>query len=154
MRWSQLAETLCVPQPISSPRPRIMIGGGGERKTLRLVARYADECNLFFQLGLDEIRRKLDVLRVHCEAVGRDCGTVGRTTAGAGESLSGAGLDAFTTQMSQYAKIGVDTVILVPRRAYARPSGCGSTSAPPPSAHRPQLARPLRPLSRGHGSVR
>ena len=46
-RHYQLAETLCRPAPVSSPRPRIMIGGGGERKTLRLVAQYADACNLF-----------------------------------------------------------------------------------------------------------
>nr|WP_255356915.1 LLM class F420-dependent oxidoreductase [Kibdelosporangium sp. MJ126-NF4] len=110
----QLAETLCVPQPVSSPRPRIMVGGGGERKTLRLVAKYADECNLFFQLGVDEIGRKLDVLREHCETVGRDHASVGKTIAGTGDALSGAGLDAFTTQMADYAKLGVDTVILMP----------------------------------------
>ena len=46
-RHYQLAETICSPRPISSPRPRILIGGSGERKTLRLVARYADACNLF-----------------------------------------------------------------------------------------------------------
>jgi len=46
-RHYQLAETICSPPPISSPRPRILVGGSGERKTLRLVARYADACNLF-----------------------------------------------------------------------------------------------------------
>ena len=46
-RHYQLAETLCSPAPVSSPRPRILIGGGGERKTLRLVAQYADACNIF-----------------------------------------------------------------------------------------------------------
>ncbi|MDR2857755.1 MAG: LLM class F420-dependent oxidoreductase [Novosphingobium sp.] len=66
----RLAETLCSPQPISSPRPRIMIGGGGEKKTLRLVARYADVCNFF---GSPEVvAHKIDVLRRHCDAVGRD----------------------------------------------------------------------------------
>jgi F420-dependent oxidoreductase-like protein len=66
----QLAETLCSPAPISSPRPRIMIGGGGEKKTLRLVAQYADACNLFG--GPDIVAHKIDVLRRHCDAVGRD----------------------------------------------------------------------------------
>ena len=56
--------------PVSSPRPRIMIGGGGERKTLRLVAQYADACNIFG--GPDEVAHKLDVLRRHCDALGRD----------------------------------------------------------------------------------
>src|SRR4051794_21547500 len=69
-RHHQPAETLCRPLPVSSPRPRIMIGGGGERKTLRLVAQYADACNFFG--GPDEVAHKVDVLRRHCDAVGRD----------------------------------------------------------------------------------
>jgi F420-dependent oxidoreductase-like protein len=66
----QLEETLCRPEPVSSPRPRILIGGGGERKTLRLVAQYADACNLFGEPA--EVAHKVQVLRRHCEAVGRD----------------------------------------------------------------------------------
>jgi F420-dependent oxidoreductase-like protein len=66
----QLAETICEPKPVSSPRPRIMIGGGGERKTLRLVAQYADLCNLMG--SPEEVAHKIDVLRRHCDAVGRD----------------------------------------------------------------------------------
>jgi len=66
----QLAETLCSPAPVSSPRPRILIGGGGERKTLRLVAQYADACNIFGDA--DVIAHKLDVLRRHCDDLGRD----------------------------------------------------------------------------------
>src|SRR5438477_11860928 len=60
----QLAETICAPAPISSPRPRLLIGGSGERKTLRLVARYADACNLF-SAPVHEIAHKLDVLVRH-----------------------------------------------------------------------------------------
>src|ERR1700691_2781643 len=66
----RLAETLCSPQPVSSPRPRVLIGGGGERKTLRLVAIYADACNLFGDAPT--IAHKLEVLRRHCDEVGRD----------------------------------------------------------------------------------
>jgi F420-dependent oxidoreductase-like protein len=66
----QLAETLCSPAPVSSPRPRIMIGGGGEKKTLRLVAQYADACNFFGTP--DEVAHKIEVLRRHCDTVGRD----------------------------------------------------------------------------------
>ncbi len=66
----QLAETLCVPAPVSAPRPRIMIGGVGEKKTLRLVAQYADACNFFGEA--DFVAQKIDVLRRHCDTLGRD----------------------------------------------------------------------------------
>jgi F420-dependent oxidoreductase-like protein len=65
-----LAETLCSPRPVSSPRPRILIGGGGERKTLRIVAKYADACNFIGDASV--VEHKVDVLRRHCEEVGRD----------------------------------------------------------------------------------
>src|SRR6202045_1601162 len=64
-RHYQLAETLCVPAPVSQPRPPILIGGGGEQKTLRLVARYADLCNVF-GTSPDDVARKFDILRGHC----------------------------------------------------------------------------------------
>ncbi len=66
----RLAETLCSPQPVSSPRPRVLIGGGGERKTLRIVAKYADACNLIGDAAT--VAHKVDVLRGHCDEVGRD----------------------------------------------------------------------------------
>src|ERR1700722_2214001 len=72
----QLARPLNSPQSLSRPHPPVMICGGGERKTLRLVAEYGDACNLF--AGRDEAR-KLDVLRQHCEAVGRDYDTIYKT---------------------------------------------------------------------------
>jgi F420-dependent oxidoreductase-like protein len=78
----QLAEALNSPQAISEPHPPVMIGGMGENKTLRLVARYADACNLFAYGGPDLIRQKLDVLRGHCEAVGRDYEEIERTALG------------------------------------------------------------------------
>jgi F420-dependent oxidoreductase-like protein len=75
----RLEETLNSPQAISRPHPPIMIGGMGERKTLRLVARYADACNLFAHGGAKLIRHKLDVLKGHCEDVGRDYEEIERT---------------------------------------------------------------------------
>ena len=69
-RHYKLTETLCSPQPVSSPRPRIMIGGGGERKTLKLVAQYADACNFFGTP--DVVAHKVEVLRRHCDDVSRD----------------------------------------------------------------------------------
>ncbi|MGI8665829.1 MAG: LLM class F420-dependent oxidoreductase [Jatrophihabitans sp.] len=70
----QLGRTLNVPQPIR--RPPILIGGGGEKKTLRLVARYAQACNLF---AGPELEHKLEVLRGHCEAEGRDYDEIEKT---------------------------------------------------------------------------
>jgi F420-dependent oxidoreductase-like protein len=72
-----LARTLNSPQPVSAPRPRILIGGSGEKKTLRLVARYADACNLFGAGG--DLAHKLDVLRAHCADVGRDYDAIEKT---------------------------------------------------------------------------
>ncbi len=72
----QLERPLNSPQAPTSPHPPILIGGGGERKTLRLVAQYAQACNLF--PGPD-LARKLGVLRSHCDAVGRDYDEITRT---------------------------------------------------------------------------
>jgi F420-dependent oxidoreductase-like protein len=72
----QLDRTLNSPQPLSKPHPPIMIGGSGERKTLRLVARYAQACNLY---PGPEISRKLEILREHCETEGRDYGEIVKT---------------------------------------------------------------------------
>jgi F420-dependent oxidoreductase-like protein len=71
-----LGRTLNSPQALSRPHPPILIGGSGERKTLRLVARYADACNLF---DSPELAHKLDVLREHCAAEGRDYGAIEKT---------------------------------------------------------------------------
>lgn len=78
----QLAETLCTPQPLSKPHPPILIGGGGEKKTLKLVAKYADACNLFAQIGNTALQGKLDILKKHCEDVGRDYSEIEKTTLG------------------------------------------------------------------------
>ena len=78
----QLVDPLASPQPLSKPHPPILIGGGGEKKTLRLVAQYADACNLFAYAGPAEIARKLDVLKRHCEALGRPYEEIERTALG------------------------------------------------------------------------
>jgi F420-dependent oxidoreductase-like protein len=75
----QLAEPINNPPPVSRPRPRILIGGGGERKTLRMVAQYADACNLFAAIGPAGIQHKFEVLKRHCENLGRDYATIEKT---------------------------------------------------------------------------
>ena len=74
-----LREPLNQPPPLSRPRPPILIGGGGERKTLRLVARYADACNLFTGAGNQVLAHKLDVLQRHCEGLARDYAEIEKT---------------------------------------------------------------------------
>jgi F420-dependent oxidoreductase-like protein len=76
----QLQRPLNSPQSVQRPHPPILIGGGGERKTLRLVAKYADACNLFARMGDDVLKQKLQVLREHCEAVGRPYEQIEKTT--------------------------------------------------------------------------
>jgi F420-dependent oxidoreductase-like protein len=103
--YYQLAETLCSPQPLHTPR--VLIGGGGEKKTLRLVARYADACNLF-DLGVAEVGRKIGVLTGHCEAQGRDPAEVQTTIVTGTDPL--ADVDGFLRSMEQYADLGVSRV--------------------------------------------
>ncbi len=103
----RLDETLCSPPPVQQPRPTLMIGGGGERKTLRLVAKYADACNLI-GADVDAVRHKLDVLKGHCEREGRDYEEIEKTILAFGDPLDD--LDGFLSLMGEMAKLGVDKV--------------------------------------------
>jgi F420-dependent oxidoreductase-like protein len=112
-RHYRLAETLCVPPPLTRPRPPIMIGGGGEKKTLLLVARYADACNLFGTSPAD-VARKLDVLREHCAAQGRDYDSVAKTVLAVRPALND--VDGFLADAAEYAKLGVSELQVMPDR--------------------------------------
>jgi F420-dependent oxidoreductase-like protein len=108
----RLAETLCSPSPVSSPRPKILIGGLGERKTLRFVARYADACNLFEFLGPEALARKLDVLRRHCDAEKRDYASIEKTTLGSVLLAPGKQSAADVIEKCRaLASIGIDQAI-------------------------------------------
>ncbi|NQX12218.1 LLM class F420-dependent oxidoreductase [Microbacteriaceae bacterium VKM Ac-2855] len=108
----QLAETLCHPEPLQQPGPPILIGGSGEKKTLRLVAQYGDACNLF-AIGAEGIRGKLDVLRAHCDDVGRDYDTITKTIIGGGDPIGDP--DGFLRSMEEYAAEGITLVELAPQ---------------------------------------
>jgi F420-dependent oxidoreductase-like protein len=88
-RYYHLERTLCSPLPLSKPHPPIMIGGMGEQKTLRLVAQYGDACNLYARMGADTISKKLDVLKRHCDKVGRNYDDIEKTTLGTVHVASG-----------------------------------------------------------------
>ena len=77
---AHLGRTLNSPQAITKPHPPILIGGTGEQKTLRFVAQYGDACNLFARMGDDILKQKLDILRGHCEKVGRPYEEIEKTS--------------------------------------------------------------------------
>jgi F420-dependent oxidoreductase-like protein len=110
-RHYQLAETVCVPPPIREGGPRILIGGSGERKTLRLVARYADACNLF-GFEVEEVARKMAVLDAHCETEDRDPSEVQRTVLLGTNPLDD--IDGFLRRTEEYAALGVEQVWVSP----------------------------------------
>ncbi|MCE0764751.1 LLM class F420-dependent oxidoreductase [Pseudonocardia kujensis] len=101
-RHYTLERTLNVPQPLR--RPPILVAGGGERRTLRLVAQYADACNLF---ASPELGRKLDVLREHCAAVGRDYDEIEKTVVlPMDPGPGGEHVDALLTELERLAGLG------------------------------------------------
>ncbi|MDQ2754556.1 MAG: LLM class F420-dependent oxidoreductase [Actinomycetota bacterium] len=111
-RYYQLAETICAPRPIQQPAPKILIGGSGERKTLRLVARYADACNLFAP-DPEVVAHKIEVLVRHCDAEGRDPASIQKTIiAGWDDPLND--VEGFIASMAGYAKLGVEMVEVSP----------------------------------------
>ncbi len=101
----QLAETLCVPAPLSRPHPPILVGGGGEKKTLLLVARYADACNLF-ATSHEDVAHKLAVLRAHCADEGRDYDAITKTAVYSKPVLDD--VDGFLAAAERYAELGID----------------------------------------------
>jgi alkanesulfonate monooxygenase SsuD/methylene tetrahydromethanopterin reductase-like flavin-dependent oxidoreductase (luciferase family) len=125
------------PNTVQRPHPPILIGGSGERKTLRLVAQYADACNLFdipegveiagHRGGPDELRRKLDVLRGHCEAFGRPYEDIQKTAVssfaveptGRGEVKSPAEL---VDHFGVLAGVGLEHVIFEPSHPWTEKS--------------------------------
>lgn len=110
-RHYRLEETICSPRPVQQPAPKILVGGMGERKTLLLVARHADACNLFAS-DPAVIRHKLDVLARHCEAEGRDPGGIEKTIITGSDPLGDA--DAFVADMEEYARLGIEKVWVGP----------------------------------------
>jgi len=112
-RHYQLAETLCVPAPVSAPHPPIMVGGGGEKKTLLLVARYADACNLFAS-SPEDVAHKLDVLRGHCEAEGRDYDAIAKTAVYVNPVLEDP--EACLAAAERYAELGITELQFMPDR--------------------------------------
>ena len=122
-RHYQLTRPLNSPNSLQRPHPPILIGGSGEGKTLRLVARYADACNLFDVPGSqfrDNIAHKLDVLRQHCAREGRDFAAIEKTIAtnfDLGEDPK-AGAAELLIHLRELAAAGIEHVLFSPRRSW------------------------------------
>jgi alkanesulfonate monooxygenase SsuD/methylene tetrahydromethanopterin reductase-like flavin-dependent oxidoreductase (luciferase family) len=120
-RHYQLDATLCSPSPVSVPHPRILIGGSGERKTLRLVAQHADACNVFGDAAT--LRHKFEVLERHCQQVGRDPSEITKTAF----VLSQTDPDEARDLLRSYTEIGVDGVVVMGTHDPARIEELGRT---------------------------
>lgn len=122
-RHYQLVRPLNSPNSVRRPHPPILIGGSGERKTLRLVARYGDACSLFDLPGsefADNIEHKLGVLRQHCAAAGRDYAEIEKTIASQfdlGDEPK-AGVAGLLSHLRDLAALGIDHVLLAPPHAW------------------------------------
>jgi F420-dependent oxidoreductase-like protein len=108
----QLKESLGRPRSIARPHPPILIGGGGEKKTLRLVAQYGDACNLFAYDGPGPIRRKLRILEKHCDDIDRDYETIEKTALGNLEvDPKGTGMAKERARLARLARAGIQHYI-------------------------------------------
>ena len=111
------------PNSVQRPHPPIMVGGGGEKKTLRLVAQYGDACNIFARLGDEAVGQKLDVLRGHCAAIGRPYDEIEKTTLGS-LTITLDGKDSSLTPakaveyFQRQAALGIDHAIINTPRVY------------------------------------
>jgi F420-dependent oxidoreductase-like protein len=126
-RHYRLQRPLCSPPPVQKPHPPIMVGGAGERRTLRMVAQYADACNVFAYGDLAVLDHKLRVLRGHCDAVGRPYAEIEKTTLGLGLGtihLTRDGRDGTTTAADMIhhcealAERGIDHAIVNMRNVH------------------------------------
>ena len=109
----QLTETLNSPQPIQQPNPPILIGGSGEKKTLRLVAKYGNACNLFVGTP-EDATHKLNVLRDHCEREGTDYDAIRKTILYTGGALATGDMDVFVSELSDLAAVGIEGAMIMP----------------------------------------
>jgi len=107
----RLEETLCAPLPVQRPHPPLMIAGSGEKKTLRLVARYADACNVRGD-NPEDVRRRLDIIGEHCEAEGTEYDAIEKTiVTGFDPGPNGERADELVDRLARFAEIGVQAAL-------------------------------------------
>jgi F420-dependent oxidoreductase-like protein len=99
------------PRPLSQPHPRIMIGGTGPKKTLRMVAQYADACNIGAWVGKDNMQKALDTLKEHCERLGRDYNTIEKTSLSTAHLSGEDTVESLMNQIEELAEMGFSHAI-------------------------------------------
>lgn len=99
------------PLPITKPHPPILIGGGGEKKTLLLVAKYANACNLFGGLGVEEVAHKLDILKEYCKDIGRNYDDIEKTAMLSGDVQNG--VEPILDTCRALAQIGIQKIFFI-----------------------------------------
>ena len=108
-KYYQLAEPINSPQVLSQPHPPILFGGGGEKKTLRLVAKYGDACNLFTYAGIETVKRKLSVLRNHFQDIGRNFNDIEKTVLASVDLTKSSPSDVIKS-FKQFSEIGIESI--------------------------------------------
>jgi F420-dependent oxidoreductase-like protein len=114
----QLAETICAPRPVRLPP--ILIGGSGEKKTLRMVAQYADVWNTT-DSEPDVLKHKIDVLTRHCETLGRDVSEIRKTVGLLADPF--ADVDGYLKTLDSYAELGIEMINIGPMPGTPDPAG-------------------------------
>ncbi len=110
-KYYQIKDTYLSPQPISKPHPPIMIGGMGEKKTLRMVAQYADATNLFMRAGVEVLDSKLKILKQHCEGLGRNYSDIEKTALGTANLIAGQTPNEIIDLLKKLSEIGIEHAI-------------------------------------------
>jgi F420-dependent oxidoreductase-like protein len=108
----QLTETLNSPAAVQRPHPPIMVGGGGEKKTLRLAAKYADACNVF-GVSADDVKHKFEVLREHCDNEGTNYDRIAKTVC---MMTAVDDTEKFLADARAFAELGASEIMLMPDR--------------------------------------
>lgn len=99
------------PRPLSTPHPRIMIGGTGPTKTLRMVAQYADACNIGAWVGTANMQKALNTLKEHCDSLGRDYDTIEKTCLGSVHLSGDDTVDSIISRIKELSEMGFTHVI-------------------------------------------
>lgn len=99
------------PRPLSKPHPRIMIGGTGPKKTLRMVAQYADACNIGSWVGMEKMQKAIDTIKEHCDSLGRDYDSIEKTTLSTANLSGDDSVESIISRIKQFAEMGFSHTI-------------------------------------------